>query len=579
MAPKIENVIEHLKYAKKYRDEGNAEDSMSRIRKFTDSLLVVIGKSSKYPQITKGEDREEQFEYINRLIANFVIPNEHYMLWEDLRKAGNWGSHVDNVDRPRPTIYDANKSIIRAEEALKWYRKKYNLGEDGDLNDADKKALEELLEEQSKKQEKIAETLAEEQLEREKRNRENSERERREREEIERKRQASNLGCIASIALTLLAVPVSCSIITSNMRAEQLRNVGLVTNGVIINSAGQEVTFLPANGTPTVVRGDGNASIVLTYSGAKPGKDRLVAMLVNASGGHSTPITVDNVSGTARWQISDLEQGSYGIRVGVNDTWVGVYPITVSDPDHIKHMISNAKISTDVKGYFDNITDTRTFSGPETPVGIALQFASYSPGDFVDTSLYINGYYSSKCDTFTISNVQYYCQYNSLGVGNDEFRVSINGTQVATYNFTIVEAPASSDAVSSNTEASSGSVNNAYQPLQSDATTSDRAYLGASISPISIEAARAAGYRFQGGVYVTEVVRGGPAEMAGLQIGDVIRSVNGVAINTPSDLTSLISRTTVGATLRVLVMRDNSYVFLNTTTVARPPENAPAIAR
>lgn len=59
------------------------------------------------------------------------------------------------------------------------------------------------------------------------------------------------------------------------------------------------------------------------------------------------------------------------------------------------------------------------------------------------------------------------------------------------------------------------------------------------------------------GVTVVEVLKGGPASMAGLQIGDVITAVNSVAINTVEELTAIIKNFSIGEEIEITVWRDS----------------------
>jgi S1-C subfamily serine protease len=54
-----------------------------------------------------------------------------------------------------------------------------------------------------------------------------------------------------------------------------------------------------------------------------------------------------------------------------------------------------------------------------------------------------------------------------------------------------------------------------------------------------------------GGLVIAGVVSGGPAEAAGLQAGDVITSIDGHAVTTPSSLTSYLLTKKPGTTVTV----------------------------
>jgi putative serine protease PepD len=72
------------------------------------------------------------------------------------------------------------------------------------------------------------------------------------------------------------------------------------------------------------------------------------------------------------------------------------------------------------------------------------------------------------------------------------------------------------------------------------------------------------------GVEVTEVIAGSPADEAGLQAGDVIVEVEGVAINSPDDLTSLITDKNPGDTVDVKVTRGGDEQTIKLELGVRP---------
>ena len=65
------------------------------------------------------------------------------------------------------------------------------------------------------------------------------------------------------------------------------------------------------------------------------------------------------------------------------------------------------------------------------------------------------------------------------------------------------------------------------------------------------------------GVYVVEVVKGGPAEKAGLQAGDRIVSVDGTEIASKDDLGTLMQKHAAGDTLSITIARDGQMQTVN----------------
>lgn len=83
-----------------------------------------------------------------------------------------------------------------------------------------------------------------------------------------------------------------------------------------------------------------------------------------------------------------------------------------------------------------------------------------------------------------------------------------------------------------------------------------RGQLGAVVQPIDSLNAQALGLPDSRGALVNEIVAGSAAAKAGVQVGDVIRSVNGSAINSYSDLPPLIGALPPGSKVRIQVIRD-----------------------
>ena len=76
------------------------------------------------------------------------------------------------------------------------------------------------------------------------------------------------------------------------------------------------------------------------------------------------------------------------------------------------------------------------------------------------------------------------------------------------------------------------------------------------------------------GVYVVEVVQGGPAEKAGLQAGDRIVSVDGTEIASKDDLGTLMQKHTAGDTLSITIARDGQMQTVNVTLGEKTASNS-----
>jgi len=97
-----------------------------------------------------------------------------------------------------------------------------------------------------------------------------------------------------------------------------------------------------------------------------------------------------------------------------------------------------------------------------------------------------------------------------------------------------------------------------------------RGYIGVQIVPFSEEYAAEIGLKENKGALVGAVVEGGPADKAGVKVGDVLLSVNGKKINDFGDLVQEVEKAGIGTTLKVEVWRDKAKVMLFITVGERP---------
>ncbi|MDO8213368.1 S1C family serine protease [Conexibacter sp. CPCC 206217] len=85
-----------------------------------------------------------------------------------------------------------------------------------------------------------------------------------------------------------------------------------------------------------------------------------------------------------------------------------------------------------------------------------------------------------------------------------------------------------------------------------------RPYLGVSTQPTTLTGASA-------GARVAEVRRSGPAERAGIRVGDVLKRVNGMGVQEPADVAASISRSEPGQRVQVELERGGRDVTLDVT--------------
>jgi Do/DeqQ family serine protease len=95
--------------------------------------------------------------------------------------------------------------------------------------------------------------------------------------------------------------------------------------------------------------------------------------------------------------------------------------------------------------------------------------------------------------------------------------------------------------------------------------TVSRGYMGVTIQPVTEELARSFGLKQARGALINDVLKGGPAEKAGIRQGDVIVAFNGTEVKDPSHLQRLVAEHGVGKSAKVTVFRDGKTIELGMT--------------
>jgi serine protease Do len=90
-----------------------------------------------------------------------------------------------------------------------------------------------------------------------------------------------------------------------------------------------------------------------------------------------------------------------------------------------------------------------------------------------------------------------------------------------------------------------------------------RGYLGVLIQKVTPEIAESLGMDHGYGALVANVSKDGPAEKAGVKVGDVIVEFDGKEIKDSGDLPIIVARTPVDKKVRMKVLRDKKSVALN----------------
>jgi serine protease Do len=104
-----------------------------------------------------------------------------------------------------------------------------------------------------------------------------------------------------------------------------------------------------------------------------------------------------------------------------------------------------------------------------------------------------------------------------------------------------------------------------------------RAQIGVSVQSVTSEIADSLGMKTAEGAVVDEAQSGSPAAKAGIETGDVIRSVNDTAVKSADDLARKISAMTPGTQVTVNVLRNGEQKAL-TLTLGKMPEERRAQA-
>lgn len=92
-----------------------------------------------------------------------------------------------------------------------------------------------------------------------------------------------------------------------------------------------------------------------------------------------------------------------------------------------------------------------------------------------------------------------------------------------------------------------------------------RGYMGVTIQPVTEELAHSFGLKQARGALVNDILKGGPAQKAGMRQGDVIIALNDADVKDPSHLQRLVAEAGTGKAVKVKVFRDGKEVELSMT--------------
>ncbi|MGK9067348.1 DegQ family serine endoprotease [Stutzerimonas chloritidismutans] len=105
-----------------------------------------------------------------------------------------------------------------------------------------------------------------------------------------------------------------------------------------------------------------------------------------------------------------------------------------------------------------------------------------------------------------------------------------------------------------------------------------RGWLGVVIQEVNKDLAESFGLERPAGALVAQVLDGSPAAKGGLQVGDVILSLNGNSIDMSGDLPHRVGGMKPGDTAKLEVVRDGSRRTVNITIGALPDDDAQLVA-
>ncbi len=101
-----------------------------------------------------------------------------------------------------------------------------------------------------------------------------------------------------------------------------------------------------------------------------------------------------------------------------------------------------------------------------------------------------------------------------------------------------------------------------------------RPYVGATFDPVTSEVAEALGLKRARGALVVSVVKGGPAEKAGIEPGQVVTAVNGIEVEHPDALGYRLTTAGIGKSAKITLI-DKGQEKTVTIALDTAPETAP----
>jgi serine protease Do len=104
-------------------------------------------------------------------------------------------------------------------------------------------------------------------------------------------------------------------------------------------------------------------------------------------------------------------------------------------------------------------------------------------------------------------------------------------------------------------------------------------FLGGKFAPINDDVATELGIDVQDGVVMVEVIDGSPAEKAGLKEKDILKKIDGKAIDGVDTFRAIMGATKPGQPLKLSIVRDKQEQEIEVTLGERPKNMQPPATR
>ena len=109
-----------------------------------------------------------------------------------------------------------------------------------------------------------------------------------------------------------------------------------------------------------------------------------------------------------------------------------------------------------------------------------------------------------------------------------------------------------------------------HVPLPPHPASNRRGWIGVALQPITVPPQLAARTGQSSGRMVVSLTKGGPAEMAGMRVGDVLLALNGTSASGPQALRAFLGADRIGTSVDVKLLRDGKLVTTSLIVAVQP---------